>query len=66
MTASPQVGFVSPTTLTVKKGASTASVSFKRYGDGTLEFVDVNGNTVRSSSSNRALKQLFDKINSLV
>ena len=54
------------TALTVKKGASAASVSFIRYGDGTLEFTDVNGNKVRSSSSNRALKQLFDKINSLV
>jgi hypothetical protein len=53
-------------TLTVKKGASTASVSFKRYGDGTMEFTDVGGKIVREPGKNVALKALFDKINSLV
>ncbi|HVJ44373.1 MAG TPA: hypothetical protein VM639_22925 [Dongiaceae bacterium] len=53
-------------TLTVKKGTSAASVSLIRYGDGTMEFIDANGNKVRETSSNVAMKKLFDKINSLV
>lgn len=66
MTSGPAFGFVSPVTLTVKKGASTASLSLSRYGDGTISFVDAHGNTVRTSSSNRSLKLLFDAINALV
>lgn len=54
------------TSITVKKGASTASLTMTRYGDGTIEFTDVAGNKHRVSSSDRAMKKVFDKINSLV
>ena len=53
------------TTLTVKKGASTASVSLKRRQDGSIEFTDANGATQRYHS-NVGLKVLFDAINALV
>lgn len=65
MTTSPSVGFANPVSLTVKKGASTASLTFKRYGDGTIEFIDVQGVRQRYNS-NVGLKQLFDAINALV
>jgi len=66
MTAGPSTGFANATTLTVKKGASTASLSLKRYGDGTFEFVGKNGVTKRYYSNAHGMKELFDAINALV
>jgi hypothetical protein len=66
MTASPSVGFANAVSLTVKKGASTASVTFKRYGDGTFEFVNANGLTKRYPGANIGLKELFNAISALV
>lgn len=66
MTAGPSTGLTNPVTLTVKKGASTASLSFKRYDDGTLEFVKTNGVATRYSGSNIGLKAIFDAIQALV
>lgn len=66
MTTSPSVGFANAVSLTVKKGASTASLTFTRYGDGTLEFVNVNGLTKRYPGANIGMKELFDAIQALV
>jgi hypothetical protein len=53
------------TTLTVKKGASAASVSLKLKADGSYEFVDADGVTV-TTHSNEAMRRLFVAINALV
>jgi hypothetical protein len=53
-------------TLSVKKGASTATLSFYRNGDGSMEFVDVNSNNVRVDGSNVDMRKLFDAISALV
>lgn len=53
------------TTLTVKKGASAASVSLKRNGDGSFEFTDANGKEHRREYD-PFVKELFDEIDSLV
>jgi len=53
-------------TLTVKKGASTASLSFARYEDGSMTFDDENGNEVRVQASNQDARKIWDAINALV
>lgn len=66
MTA-PTNGFLgTPVTLTVKKGASTASVSLSRYPDGTIRFTDSVGNKRQVGSENIFAKRLFDAISVLV
>ena len=52
------------TTLTVKKGASTASLSLIRMGDGGVKFVDADGNT--QILRDPVATKLFDAINALV
>ena len=58
--------FATLTTLTVKKGASSASVSLKRTRAGDIYFV--NGDSVRviADSSNDFAKRLFEEIDGLV
>ena len=58
--------FATLTTLTIKKGASSASVTLKRTRDGTMFFADSAGNRVVASSSDDFAKRLFDAINALV
>lgn len=53
------------TTLTVKKGASTASVSLIRTRDGAVYFVDTAG-VKQQVEGNDWAKKLFDEINALV
>jgi hypothetical protein len=53
------------TTLTVKKGASTASVSLKLKADGSYEFTDKDG-VVVTTHSNEPMRRLFEAINALV
>lgn len=54
------------TTLTVKKGASAASVSLTRRQDGSMQFTKTNGLVRTVQSSNFDFKALFDAINALV
>jgi hypothetical protein len=64
------IGFTALTTINnVKKGASVASATIVRYSDGSIEFTDVDGQTVRVSGADAergGLKAFMDKINSLV
>lgn len=52
------------TTLTVKKGASAASLSLVRRRDGAIQFTDVNGH--RQTLHDPVATKLFDAINALV
>lgn len=53
------------TTLTVKNGASTASLSLVRLGDGGIQFTDAEGNKQVLRDDPNAAK-LFDAIAALV
>ncbi len=53
------------TTLTVKKGASTASLSLLRARNGDIYFTDTQGNR-RLISGNEWATKLFEEINALV
>ena len=51
------------TTLTVPTHQATSTLTLNRYGDGTVEFLDPNGNKVRSLGS--SLDRFFDALVSL-
>lgn len=69
MTASPIVGRTNAVDVTVKKGASTASLTLTRYDDGSIEFTD-DATGLRWSTRTRSFSQwarkLFELINALV
>lgn len=53
------------TTLTnVKKGASSASATVTKNGDGSIEFIDLLGNKI-VAHSNEPLQKFFEVINDL-
>ncbi len=53
------------TTLTVQNDGSTATLSLIRKSDGSIEFVNVDGNTVRCHA-NIEMSKLFSAIEALV
>lgn len=48
----------------LKKGASVASATIVKNGDGSIEFTDTDGNTV-IAHSNEPLQKLFEVIDAL-
>lgn len=53
---------------TIKKGASAASLTLSRTGDGAYQFLDADGNLVRvfGLEAQTAFKKLYDAIDALV